>query len=160
MRVGPSQLQIEYVLMEGGWAKCCVHTAERSLRIVVSYLHDSLRELAAAALALHAGADRVTVTFMAEPGEHQMLLERSENGDLAAEIRHYRDWASWGFASSGEYETVFKASTSVASFLEQVKDALEGLHWRYGVAEYQARWIEHDFPLEELERLRAAWARL
>lgn len=146
--------------MEAGWAECRIYTTERSLRMGVSYLRDSLRELAAAALALHAGADRATVIFMAEPGEHQLLLRQSEDNSLIAEIRRYRDWASWGFTSPRDYETVLKATTSVDAFLEQVKESIEYLHWRYGVAEYKARWIEHDFPREELQRLRAARARL
>ena len=48
-------MQLDYELHDAGWAEVRITEDNQTVRVTVSYLHDSLRELVSAVLQLHAG---------------------------------------------------------------------------------------------------------
>lgn len=123
--------------------------------MAVSYLHDSLYDLTTAASAVLRGATEATVVFMDEPGEHQLLLRQTEPGHLDFEVRWFDDWASWGMHSPDAFEIVLTGSTTTSCFAEAVLAVLDRLWSELGPQEYKKRWVEHDFPAERHEQLKA-----
>ena len=126
-----------------------------TLGLTVSYLHDSLRELAEAARALAFGANSVRVVFMDEPGEVQLFLTRA--GDtLHYEARWFDDWSSWGMHPADRFRVVFTGVTSVRRFVGEVRSQLEFILRDYGLAGYKQKWVENDFPEQLLVELRGS----
>jgi hypothetical protein len=143
-----------YELNGAGWATARLTCGELRLNMEVSYLHDSLRELAEAARAINAGAGSARVLFMDEPGETQLLLSRF--GDrLRVEGRWFDDWNSWGLHPSDEFRVVFVCETTVRRFVGEVTKELETILRQYGRVGYLQKWDAHEFPEELLTQLRA-----
>lgn len=137
---------LNYKLEDAGWAIASVAFEGNTVDMRVSYLHDTLRELAEAAISLVNGAVDARVLLIDEPGEHQLYLERAANDDLRFEIRWYEDWASWGMHSSKKYELRLKGTTSVRRFRHEVLNVLWNLNQDYGPAKYKEMWLKHEFP--------------
>jgi hypothetical protein len=120
--------------------------------MTVSYLHDSLRELAASIVRLRAGESEAKIIFIAEPGEHHLILKRvGENVNL--EVIWFDDWASWKLTPATEPMSVLAATVPLAEFHYAVTNALAGLLDAFGLEGYKKKWIEHEFPLNEYKRL-------
>lgn len=144
---------LKYDLEGAGWAMAIIQDKEERLCITVSYLHDSLRELAEAARALASGANSARVVFMDEPGEIQLLLNRTNSG-LCYEARWFDDWNSWGMHPPDRFKVVFSGRTTVCRFAGEVTDQLETLLQEHGLAGYREKWVESDFPEDLLIQLR------
>lgn len=145
--------KLTYNIEGAGWAMARIQDGEVHLDVTVSYLHDSLRELAEAARALASGADSARVVFLDEPGEVQLVLQRTEDA-LRYEARWFDDWSSWGMHPADQFKVVFSGVTTVRRFTGEVRSQLEILLRNHGTAGYKQRWIEHDFPEELLTQLR------
>lgn len=148
-------MRFDYVLDGTGWATATAVVGVREVAMTVSYLHDSLGQLADAVLGLAVGEDEAVVVFMAEPGEHHLVLRRAGEG-LAVEVRWFKDWASWGMYPPDRYEVVAAGECSLAEFSEQVVAALDRVLTEHGVEGYKAKWGEHEFPMAAFERLKHA----
>ena len=146
-------MRIDYVLDGSGWALATVSVGDHEAAMTVSYLHDSLGQLADATLELVADGTEVTVVFMAEPGEHHLIARRCGDA-VAVEVRWFKDWASWGMYPPGRYQVVLGGTCTVAAFRQQVVAALERVLAEFGVSGYKAKWVEHDFPVAALKRLK------
>jgi hypothetical protein len=147
-------MHFDYVLYDAGWAEVRITANRRTVRMLVSYLHDSLLELVNALLQLQQGASKAKVVFMDEPGEHQLLLTCTEGETLSLEVRWYRDWASWGMQSPDEYETRLETSTTVSTLNEQAIEALNAILDTFGTEGYRKKWALHHFPIDEFQRLQ------
>ena len=147
---------IKYELSGTGWATALIGEEGRLTNVTVSYLHDSLKELAEAAIKLKNGAPSATVIFMDEPGEHHLVIERVNDQDIVCELRWYDDWASWGMYPNDQYRPIYKAGSELYDFVKRVKEILEGIYQTMGIDGYKKKWIEHEFPMKELEILTAA----
>jgi len=121
--------------------------------MTVSYLRDSLRELANAVLRLRNGKSKATVIFMDEPGEHHLLLKRVGD-DLNVEILWFDDWASWKLEPDTGPKSVFTATVPLTDFLLAATNALKILLDTFGLEGYKNKWVEHEFPLEEYKKLQ------
>ena len=146
---------ISYDAPEHGWSTVRVTSDRTRAEMTVSYLHDSLYDLTTAASSLLRGAKEATVVFMDEPGEHHLVLRQDEPGRVDFEVRWFDDWASWGMYSPDKFELVLKGSTTASSFTAAVLGVLDGLWSEVGLIEYKKRWVEHDFPVERYEQLKA-----
>lgn len=120
-----------------------------------SYVHDTLRDLAQTVLDLEAGQAEGIVVFMDEPGEHHMHLQRSGD-EVLVQVLWYEGWASWDLDSRDASTTVLTASISVAELRRLTVDVLADVLAKFGIEGYRAKWLEHDFPLAEYERLQAS----
>ena len=146
---------LTYTIDGTGWATATVTTSEGSVQMAASYLHDTLRNLAQVVLDLGGGESEGTVVFMDEPGEHQLQLRRSGDNVLV-EIQWYDDWASWKLASRHGPKTLLTATVPLAELRRTVTGVLADVLEQFGVQGYREKWVEHDFPLAEYERLRAS----
>jgi len=145
-------LRLDYKLVGSGWALATLTIGRKSIPMVVSYLHDSLGQLAAAIEALGKRAKAAKAVFMAEPGEHQVMFERAAGSNVAIDVLWYADWRSWGMYD-GPGVSRLKGTVPLAELHEQVVSVLGKLLARHGAAGYRKQWHEHDFPLAIYRRL-------
>jgi hypothetical protein len=145
----------EWELHNAGWATATIHTEPDTepLSMTVSYLYDSLRELARALLAIDAGAKEVAVPLLAEPGEHHLVLQRLDEDRIGWEARWYTAWVTGGRASRDNYELVGRGDVRWRTFRGAIVSELQRLLCDYGEDGYRERWVNDPFPLEELRRL-------
>lgn len=144
-----------YVLHDAGWATATISCEGQCVGMAVSYLRDTLHDLASAVIAMVNGADEATVFFMDEPGEHQLLIRREGEANVSLEVRWYDDWHSWGIGPS-DYEVLLSCVTRLADLREQVVSALNDLLEEHGADGYKEKWYRHEFPLEQLRKLQAS----
>jgi hypothetical protein len=144
---------LTYELEGAGWATARIQDGDSHMDVTVSYLHDSLRELAEAACALLSGAHSARVVFMDEPGEIHLVLDRVDDV-LRCEARWFEDWSSWGMHPADRFKVVFSGVTTVHRFVGEVRKELEALLREHGLSGYKAKWVEHDFPDDLLSELR------
>lgn len=153
------QFRIDFRVTNHGWADVEIADGLSVAAFKASYLHDSLLELANAAIALLAGAQECSAVFMDEPGEHHVVFRRfSGIGASFVEIRRFDDWASWGIHQKDEFSVVSKYFMDSRAFAEAVEATLSREHERLGEIEYRRRWVENDFPTRKLSELREALA--
>lgn len=145
-------MQLEYELKGAGWAQATIHTSQRSVAMDVSYLHDSLQELAVAAILLCKGIDRAQVTFVDEPGEHRLVFKRIDGEKLNLEVLRFNDWP---VSNQTPDEVLLHTQITSTDMRKKVLDILWKIEQEYGSERYLEEWINHDFPQAEYERLRA-----
>ena len=146
------KLSIDYELTGAGWAELKWTDAGETLYIAVSYLHDSLGQLAQSALELKK-LGSAKVFFLDEPGEHHLFLDRAGES-LNYEIRWFDDWASWGIHPPDKYEIVLAGSTSARRCQHQVVITLHRVLEQYGLEGYKEQWVQHEFPEEKYRQLQ------
>lgn len=146
-------ISIKYELENAGWATVTIGNGTSQERFGVSYLHDSLKELAVSAIKIKDKTDQ-SVIFMEEPGEIQLLLKRSEETKLNFELRWYKDWASWNMISENDYEVIMTGETTIPTYTNQVRSVLMKIYNEIGPKLYKDKWIEHEFPITEYEELK------
>lgn len=147
-------MTLNYKLGNAGWANAKIAHGIRSCSMTVSYLHDSLGELTASTNLLMQGVTEAKVLFMDEPGEHMMFLQMQNENVLGIEIRWFDDWASWDMITDKKYKVVFKTQTKLADFAKEVLRNLEKIFKENGMEGYKEKWVESEFPLKGLEKLR------
>lgn len=150
-----SNMTIDYKLFDAGWAEASFSSSSKSHMVVVSYIHDSLRDLAKAAIVLGDEAETVTVIFLDEPGEHQLILDRLSGNNLNVSIRCFEDWTTGVPFPETEFTTVFEATTTISLFRSEVARVLTSLLEEHGEAGYREKWVLYDFPMAEYRRLLA-----
>jgi hypothetical protein len=146
-------IQIDYKIDGFGWAVGKIENEEKQVEFAVSYLHDSLKELAKSAIEIRKNDIRLVV-FMGEPGEHVLILHRKDENLIDYELRWYKDWWSWGLIGESNFKLVLKGQTTLPKYVNQVRNILHGIITELGPEEYQKKWIEHDFPMAEYEKLK------
>ncbi len=53
-----------------------------------------------------------------------------------------------------EFEVVLKGETSLASYINKVRNVLLKIMTEIGPKEYEKKWINHEFPIAEFEKLK------
>ncbi len=149
-----TKFTLEYVLDNHGWASVKFSDLNATCQWAVSYLHDSLAQLADMALELKGGLLDAKAVFMGEPGEIQFVVN-VKNETAFYEVREYRDWASWGMHPQDDYKVLLKGDCPTSRIVQQISTNLWKIHEDIGVEEYQRRWIEHPFPIEKYKALLA-----
>jgi hypothetical protein len=105
---------IEYELEDGGWAYAKISNGEKNITIRITYLRDTLKNLAQAALQLTEGAETAKVMFMDEPGEHQILFLKKENENINYRLLWFEDWESWDMSPSDSYKLVLEGQSTIS----------------------------------------------
>ena len=145
-------MRFEYRLEGAGWATATLACGDESISMTASDLHDSLRDVASAALAICRGAREVTAVFMDEPGEHHVVFRRLDEDVVELEVFWHDDWTSWGM-KKGEPSRVLRGQTRLAHVRGQVLSALQRIMEEEGPAGYETKWVQHEFPRNELAEL-------
>ena len=145
---------LNYRLTGRGWSECEVHIGERSFVASASYLSDALGDLCRAFVALVEGAPRVTARFAEEPGEYRWVIERSDHERARVQIYSFNETFDRRPDSDGrlEFEGECRLRTIAGSLLSE----LQRLLVEHGEAGYRERWVNHDFPTEQMNALRSA----
>lgn len=91
---------------------------------------------------------------MDEPGELQ-LHAVARSGEVDVELRWYDDWESWGMHPAEEYRLVARCTTKTHRIRHQVLNLLQSIRDQFGLDGYKVRWVEHEFPDAELQRLKS-----
>lgn len=149
------KFSIDYKLHEHGWAEVFLSDGSETIDSAVTYLHDSLLELAQMAISIRAGYKEARCVFMDEPGELQFLIKvHGENANY--EARWYKDWASWGMGHESEFEVLLKGVCPSKRIVQQITEVLWRIHQDIGVEKYKELWVEHEFPIAEYTELANA----
>lgn len=143
-------MYLRYDLLSAGWARAVVGDDSHHVEMPVSYLHDSLRDLGSAILALRNGAPEVTVTFVDEPGEHHLLITRNVDGSANVEIRWFDDHPPRNLE---RYDVMFRGVSSVHELGEEVLASMASIVEAEGTDGYLAKWKNAPFPSEEFAAL-------
>lgn len=148
-----SDLVLTYDVEDAGWAEASVRNCAGQHRMTVSYLHDSLSDLAEMAISLLQGEVSSQALLMDEPGEHVFFV--TINGEQAQyELRYFADWASMGCVEEDDYKIITKGECVVQHLANQVFLILQKIDADLGPVVYKQRWVEHDFPTEEYQYLQ------
>ena len=143
---------MSYELDDAGWATAMFGVNDKFVEMGVSYLHDSLLDLANLAIALSEGEPPKPVILMEEPGEYQIHV--SVEGRMSyVTIRHYEDWESWGLINTDLYDTALYVCVNTNSIVEQIRASMIKIYEEYGMQGYKKKWMEHEFPIEQYNRL-------
>jgi hypothetical protein len=129
-------MRLNYGLENAGWATVTLECGDQRVEMTASYLHDSLRDLTAAASALATGAAEARVVFMDEPGEHELILRRAAGDTVEVEVLWHDDWKSWNMSNSPATRKLLGSST-VAHLRGQVLSELKRLLREHGEAGYR-----------------------
>ncbi len=146
-------IQIEYKIDGAGWAVGKIGNGIKKTKFSISYLHDSLKELGESAIEIRE-KDFKSVVFMDEPGEHVLILNKKDGIKIEYELRWYEDWWSWNLIDENNFKLIFKGETTVPKYVNQVRNVLDGIMTELGPEEYRKKWVEHDFPIAEYEKLK------
>jgi len=150
----PATPLFEWALTGAGWATATLRLGDaQPVEMVASYLHDSLRDVAGALIALDGGAKEVRVVLMDEPGEHHVVMRRASANELEIEVRWFEDWASWNMHPLKDYATIARGVVRWRTFRGCIVSCMQRLLAEVGADGYRKRWVRHDFPTEELGRL-------
>lgn len=112
-----------------------------------------MKNLAESAIDLKAKYEK-SVIFMNEPGEHWLVLKTDGSNTVNYELRWYEDWANWNLIDIEKYAIVLKGVTTVPKYINEVRKVLIQIFEEFGPEKYKQMWVEHDYPLEEYEKLK------
>lgn len=113
-------LSLSYILKNAGWAVLEISDGDKTLSFDISYLHDSLKNLAESAIDLKTKSEK-SVVFMDEPGEHWLVLKRDGNNTIKYELRWCEDWANWNLINEGKYLIKLKGVTTLPKYINEVR---------------------------------------
>ena len=159
-------LSIEYTLREHGWAHLRVACGDDAAETQVSYIEDSLSELAKIALrGFDPEKPRRTECgdFADEPGGLRLTFEphltepiEQHPSSGAQRVTAWVERLIVGSDYPPKSEPLFGFETTAAEWAKVVLYLLEKLYDTFGVVEYQRRWMDGEFPVAEMVRLRHA----
>ena len=143
-------LKLHYEVSNGGWATLGMHHPRGNAVIDVSYLHDSLLDLAKAAIASITTEELAEVIFVEEPGHVVMEVGPVTGSELPLTVIRYEDWPE---REANQAEVVLKARIQRDNFVREVAHLLEDIQQKLGEPEYSRRWKLAPFPSEVAQRL-------
>ncbi|WP_168186919.1 hypothetical protein [Elizabethkingia sp. JS20170427COW] len=146
-------LNLNYILENSGWAILEIGNGDKTIKIDISYLHDSLKNMAESAINLR-NKFETSVIFMDEPGEHWLVLKKNKKNDIEYELRWYEHWASWNLLNEEKYEVKMDGITTLPKYINEVRKNLIQIFEQYGTEKYKEKWGEHEFPIQEYKQLK------
>lgn len=153
-------LTIDYRLAGSGWADCTIRVDGQECEVSASYLSDALGNLVLAAVAVLAGAHSISVGFDEEPGEYRWSVVRTDGGTVRLTVLMFQEL--WGNRPDAEGKALSSWTGHPVDFGRAVRDAAEAVLKEHGLTGYKERWVEHDFPSQQLDLLKsyiATWER-
>jgi hypothetical protein len=151
-------LTITYELTGAGWALTTFEYNFQKVEIRVSYLYDSLYELASSALYLMRYQSTFEeVFFMEEPGEYQLVINRTDSllNLTMLKLNPYPYYERL-HRSSDEPVKLFEYEVPVKKYAMEVLNLLYKLYQTWGLEGYKSEWVKYDFPYEKYLLLEKA----
>jgi len=136
-------IKIYYHLDNHGWADLHISNGPQPINIGISYLHDTLADFIGAANILLKGAPEAEVILMEEPAEYLVYLRAVDVATVTIAVSVFK-----------EYKVIFSGEDTILSFSTQIFENARRLLTEYGMESYKAKWVNHDFPIAEYERLK------
>lgn len=145
--------EFDYKLTGSGWSEARIADDDSHAIVTASYLSDALRSLVDAVALVVEGQAEARCSWDEEPGEYRWILRRAAGG-LRVEILAFDHL--WGDEPDEAGREVFSTIQDPMRVARVVLSAAQRVLDDLGAAEYERQWVEHPFPAEALERLRAA----
>lgn len=138
---------LRYTLLEPGSARFVIGCDEKQFAAVLSYEHDSLRDLLAGTLAILDGSSQIGVLVPEYEGERYLNIRRLYGGRVKLQVVWY---------SEGKTEVRLTCPSTIWELHRQVLASCEAIVETSGADGYRRHWNGREFPLDLVERLRAA----
>ena len=148
--------ELDYIVEKAGWAVAKASYEGVDIEMSVSYLHDSLKELAETTLQMVNGGNSAKVVFMDEPGEHQIIFKKQNAEEIQFTIRWYDGYESEGTYPSEKYKTILEGTCTLSRLKHQVTNILWNILESLGEDRYLELWGEHEFPKDLYKKLNTA----
>ena len=74
--------------------------------------------------------------------------------EIEYELRWFEDWTNWSSKNNEKYETKITGKTTLPKYVNEVRKNLKEIYEEFGIENYKAKWIQHDFPIEEYEKIK------
>lgn len=144
---------ISYRLTGSGWAECAIQGGDHHANVIASYLSDALGGLLEAVVRLLEGQPEATASFADEPGEYRWRMVRVSSDRVALRILEFPQL--WGNRPDQEGKPLLETECRLRTFAGAVLSASQRVLEEHGADGYRERWVKHEFPLENLQRLKA-----
>ena len=141
-------VQFSYELTGSGWSECTLRIDGHVASVTASYLSDALADLASATAAALRGHPRAVASFAEEPGEYRWILEPRPAGRVRIRVLEFPEF--WGHEPDEKGSVLLDAECRLRTFAGAVVSELQRLLAQFGREGYKDRWIEHDFPFDQM----------
>jgi hypothetical protein len=148
-------VEFSYRLTGTGWAEARIGDGHRSVALSASYLSDALGDLLLAIACLQDGAEEAECVWEEEPGEYRWLFRRDAGGVVVTIIAFDH---SWPHLPNEAGEVVFTTKASLKDIAAAVVTGCRAVLDDWGEEGYLRKWVEHPFPTELMETVRARTA--
>lgn len=147
-------VSFSYALVGTGWSECTVVIDEQRATVIASYHSDALGDLVRAVIRLLEGQPEASAAFYDEPGEYRWRFVRKGTDRLLIRMLEFPKLWSRDIYPDEEGKPVLDAECRLRTFAGAVLSELQRLQAEYGLAGYREKWVHHEFPVEEQEKLR------
>ncbi len=144
-----NDLDFKYKLYGPGWALAELRLGEINIKSEVSYLENTLGDLANGLRCCHEALcddeereHSFIVELHEEPSGYEMMFELVEADRLQIKVNRYSNLAM----REGLLES-YSEECSWKGFTKQLVTELENILGEHGIIGYKETWVEHDFPL-------------
>jgi hypothetical protein len=142
-----------FELMGAGSAVCVLAVGGQKITLYPSYLSDALGPLLGAVARVLDDQDESHAAFTDEPGEDRWWFRRVWPDQLRVQVLRFNETFS---SEPDELGTVtFDAVCPLPDFASAVCRAAERVLSDHGREGYLKEWRNHEFPADQLARLRA-----
>lgn len=144
-------VEFDYRLVGTGWSEARFAIDEAWVTLTASYLEDALGGLLGAMLKIALGDEKARCSWEEEPGEYRWILTR-DGERLRVQILAFPDL--YDNSPDEQGRPVLDAETYVRPVIAAVVRGAERVLAEHGASGYREKWVDHDFPSEELQQLK------
>ena len=135
-----SKFSLDYEVFEHGWAQVSIRLEDQLIEQRVSYLHDSLTDLAYMAMDLDNGVSNLKAKFKDEPGRLDLVVS-CIGSEVSIEVYKFPD-----DSSNSNMQVVAKGKSETKRVRHQIFQILHSIYTEIGPEIYKEHWKNHEFP--------------
>ncbi|MGL5078268.1 MAG: hypothetical protein ACRDBG_20915 [Waterburya sp.] len=147
-------VSIHYNLTGRGWSECIVEIDEQQIHLTASYLSDALADLLDAVTSILRGANEATASFTEEPGEYRWRFTRLSKDRLCVCILWFDE--TWSHKLDRDGKVILEAECKLQTFARAILSASQQVLAVNGLEGYQEKWVNYEFPVRLLAKLKKA----
>jgi hypothetical protein len=142
-------MEFKYQLSGRGWVSGIIKINNKEFNFIATYLTDSLSDLLRSLITITPGCvpypmNESTFIMEEEPERIVWKFEKQNERDVLITIIK---------VSGIERSIVFKEQCLLSDFIKVVVNSISKLLKKHDVEGYRDIWVNHDFPLNEYQRL-------